>query len=657
MEHTRLSQSVYGRRFAKFQLEKVLRDERFVAPTLLVYRPNRRLHWTITQTHCLLQFYLLGLDMAGPSPPYQVKALYDYSSPHDDDLSFPNGQIITVTDEEDADWSYGEYLDVAGVKQEGLFPGNFVKLYEPETPPRPSRSNRQKKDLEPIPAAMQEAPLHESEIPQVLASEIAPEPSVPDAPKSHEDTHTHQPDHGQSARLPITPSSQMQTSAAAKTVPGSAAKPTSGSFRDRINAFNKPAAAPVAPMPGSAISSGGTGFVKKAFVAPPPSKNSYVPPPRELPPQRIYRREEDPEVPAQVTSGESAERPVVSETIAPAEGEDQPKPTSLKDRIALLQKQQMEQAARHAEAAQRKDKPKRPPKKRTESQERTVQIEDDGQNLEKVTSAGTAGSGANEMPVEDAPAEPSSSLRQQKLRESAPAQSPTMASLKGFQSDTNDADQSGAGDTEDGEDLSTSRDDSDEKPRVTAPADSNRAPQAPAREPDVGDEEDEADDVEGDEEDEEEDVDPEVKRRMEIRERMAKMSGGMGMAGMFGPPGGMPGMAPKKQTSVSDERKVTAPTTREVQSPRAPPVPIMPMPGMPKVLSPEQSSSPVEVSKEKPGDPKSIVQGREPEDMPDVEDIEEETTGRSRKSLERPETTRRSLGEYSNDNFIRAFSS
>ena len=38
--------------------------------------------------------------------------------------------------------------------------------------------------------------------------------------------------------------------------------------------------------------------------------------------------------------------------------EEQPKPTSLKERIALLQKQQMEQASRHADAAQKKEKVK-----------------------------------------------------------------------------------------------------------------------------------------------------------------------------------------------------------------------------------------------------------------------------------------------------------
>ena len=591
--------------------------------------------------------------MAGPSPPYQVKAQYDYSSPHDDDLSFPNGQIITVTDEEDADWYYGEYLDQAGTKQEGLFPRNFVKLHEPETPPRPSRISRQKKDLESVPNAALEDFREPGE------SFVPPSVSVPDSTTSDtawqvEGGADHPPNHGQSAKSPQMPSSATPASPAMKMVPTPTTKPVreqpvdksiSGSFRDRINAFNKPAAPPVAPKPGAAGPAGGSGFVRKPFVAPPPSKNAYVPSPKEVPAQKVYRREEDPEVTAQVISAESVERHAVSETNAHADGEDQPKPTSLKDRIALLQKQQMEQAARHTEAAQKKDKPKRPPKKRMESQERPVQVEDDVPNLEKVTSTGTAGSSITETPTGDIVVEPPSSLRQQKLRESGPAQSPTMASLKGFQSDANDADQSGAGDTEEGDDLSTSRDDSDEKPRVPAPAEFNRAPQAPPQEPDVGDEEDEADDVEGDEEEEEEDVDPEVKRRMEIRERMAKMSGGMGMAGMFGPPGGMAGMPPKKQSSGLNERKATAPIASDVQASRAPPVPIVPIPGMHKVISPEQISSPVEISKEEPEGPKSIVQDREPEGLPDVEDIEEETSIQPRRSLDKSASVRLPQGE------------
>src|ERR1700743_1852646 len=75
---------------------------------------------------------------------FRVKALYEYSSPHEDDLSFPQGQIISVTEEEDADWYIGEYIDAAGVKQAGLFPRNFVEKFEPEMPPRPPRPTRHK---------------------------------------------------------------------------------------------------------------------------------------------------------------------------------------------------------------------------------------------------------------------------------------------------------------------------------------------------------------------------------------------------------------------------------------------------------------------------------------------------------------------------------
>ena len=577
--------------------------------------------------------------MAAPSPPYQVKALYEYSSPHDDDLSFPNGQVLTVTDEEDADWYYGEYLDTAGAKQEGLFPRNFVKIFEPETPPRPSRLSRQKKEAETVPIATKEENSYEPEAAPETSTLPIPAPPIAEPNKATQTASNQQPSNDPPAKsadlLPSTTSANAAAKTASSTVikPISqqpTEKPVSGSFRDRINAFNKPAAAPVAPKPGVGSTSG-TGFIKKPFVAPPPSKNAFIPPPRDAPVQKIYRREEDPAFVAQPNE-ESIDKPVPTEAPGPTESEDQPKPTSLKDRIALLQKQQMEQASRHAEAAQKKDKPKRPPKKRVESQERTAQVENSGQELERITSAGSIGSRATEAPTEEVPVEPPSGARQQRLREPT-TESPTIAASRGFQSDANDADQSGAGDTEDGEDLSTSRDDSDEKPRAVVPGDSHLADQAPLKEPDVGDEEDEADE-EGEEE--EEDVDPEVKRRMEIRERMAKMSGGMGMAGMFGPPGGMPGTTPKKQASLPGESKAIAPTTAQEQSARAPPVPLMPMPGMQKVTSPEQNNSPLEVSKEQSEDKKSISQGRGPYEMPDLEDMEEEPMMQSRRSMETP---------------------
>ena len=60
---------------------------------------------------------------------------------------------------------------------------------------------------------------------------------------------------------------------------------------------------------------------------------------------------------------------------------------------------------------------------------------------------------------------------------------------------------------------------------------------------------------------------------------------------------------------------------------RAPPVPIMPMPGLTKVKSPETlapDQHEPEVEKEESQEPSSLVLGREPEDMPDVEDLKEE---------------------------------
>ncbi|RFU71821.1 myosin tail region-interacting mti1, partial [Trichoderma arundinaceum] len=74
---------------------------------------------------------------------FRVKALYEYSSPHEDDLNFPAGQVIAVTDEDDADWYGGEYVDESGAKKAGIFPRNFVEKFEPVAPPRPVRKHKQ----------------------------------------------------------------------------------------------------------------------------------------------------------------------------------------------------------------------------------------------------------------------------------------------------------------------------------------------------------------------------------------------------------------------------------------------------------------------------------------------------------------------------------
>lgn len=546
------------------------------------------------------------------NPPFTVRSVFEYASGHDDDLSFPIGQIVTVTAVEDDDWYYGEYTDGSGNKQEGIFPKNFVERYEPPAPPRPTRPSRPKKEPEPAPVEYPVA---------VTERQPQPEPEVAEQPAVEEQEPVSKqppPQSPPAASSPVaeTPSSPKLPPQAAKSAPAPppvaksskppppavAEKPSGSSFKDRIAAFNQSAAAPIAPFkPGGPQS---TSFVKKQFVAPPPSKDSFVAPPRE-PALKVYRREEDPDVKEQL-----AREPPVSETRPPppapvnAQGseegaEDQPKPTSLKDRIALLQKQQLEQAQRHAEAAQRKEKPK-PPKKPVEQPSEPVEGEEE---------------------PETSPVEPVGTTRDHSvdtLRAKVPPAEPTPFSpFEGIASESNDADYSGAADSEDAGETSTSKDEEEERPRQQ----STHTIEQNGEEADVEEE---------GEEEEEEELDPETKRRMELRARMAKMSGGMGMMGLFGPPGGLPGMAPptgsrKPKTPGESEKRLAEP---EPTSPRhAPPVPL---PGMHISTKPPA----VEHEEEEPV-ATPISEQHPPRQVPDVEEVVHEGVP-PRRSTDRP---------------------
>jgi myosin tail region-interacting protein MTI1 len=299
-------------------------------------------------------------------------------------------------------------------------------------------------------------------------------------------------------------------------------------------------------------------------VAPPPSRNAYVPPPREPPTQKPYRREEDPSV----HEAEPRDIPEAATTAPapPEEGaEDQPKPQSLKERIALLQKQQLEQAARNAE---KKEKPKKPPKKRIET-ESGEQAAPAPPPLTRLDSGDTVGRPSVELgDQEHEPAPPS--------RRTTGLGAPQPQPIRELVSDTNDADDSGAADDDDAQDASTE----EERPRskaadLPAPA---PAPRKSFEEPKETEGEDDED-----EEEEEEEEDPEIRRRRELRERMAKMSGGMGMMGMFGPPGGVPG--PRKPKPSSEVPRQTAEShAQDEPSERAAPVQIMALPGMAQSL-------------------------------------------------------------------------
>jgi hypothetical protein len=341
-------------------------------------------------------------------------------------------------------------------------------------------------------------------------------------------------------------------------------KPSSNSFKDRIAAFNRAAAPPITPFKPSSLSSGGTGgFIKKPFVAPPPSRNAYVPQVSQAPVAKLYRRDEDPEVKEQEAEVlENAGRAGLVPTGSSNEGdaaEDQPKPMSLKERLALLQKQQMETAARHAEAAAKKEKPKRPPKKRLDSQD-TVE----GEAIERAEETGRTS-------IDEAPPP----------RMTHP---PRRRSSKGAEPrDGNEADMSGAGETTEGQEDLTEKEDSDGRTKhvatVSKQEDSNRV-----------EEEDEADEDEEEDEEEEDDVDPEVRRREELRARMAKMSGGMGMPGMAMPLFGAPApVLPKKKKAAPEK---TVEEAEEAVSPATRVAPPIPLPGMMRPPIPAEPKQP-----------------------------------------------------------------
>ncbi|PWY73685.1 hypothetical protein BO70DRAFT_364596 [Aspergillus heteromorphus CBS 117.55] len=574
------------------------------------------------------------------SPPFTVKAVFEYASSHDDDLNFAIGQIITVTAVEDDEWYFGEYTDESAHKIEGIFPKNFVERYEPPAPPRPSRPSRPKKEPEvvapPEPAVAVETPA--AETPRPLEPEVedipAAVPQPPQSPPPALASPTREfasPPKPVPAPVPQSPAYEI-SEPAPKPVskappPAVAEKPTGSSFRDRIAAFNKPAAPPIAPFKPGGLGSQSSTFIKKPFVAPPPSKNAYVPPPRE-PPPKIYKREEDPAVQERV-----AREPPVSEgrplsSDGPEEGaEDQPKPTSLKERIALLQRQQMEQAARHAEVAQKKEKAKRPaPKKRMESHEEAAPMED------PVTEETELAEPARDHSVE--------TVKGASLP--APQVAMPPPPVQELLSDTNDADDSAAADIEDAEETSTSKEDLDDHARAEPHREiQHREPrqqeeraeehEARADEEEREEEEDEAEAEEEEEEEEEEEVDPEVKRKMELRERMAKMSGGMGMMGFFGPPGGMPapGASRKPKAPVEAERTVEE-HDRAVPA-AAPPVPIMALPGM----NTGRPAPTPHIEKEEEPLASPVTEQHPPYEVPDVEDVVQEEPPR-RASVDRP---------------------
>ncbi|KAF8441878.1 hypothetical protein BGX38DRAFT_1272576 [Terfezia claveryi] len=521
--------------------------------------------------------------MASPDPPFKVRAIFDYESAHGDDLNFVAGETITVTSVEDADWYYGEYTDKAsGAKKQGIFPMNFVERLVAEVPARPSRTRKA-----PEPEPVTEAPAVRA--PSPVPTPVAPQPIAPQPPQTPAPTYKQEEPHVPKQQ-PVKPSSPEPVKQ--KPPPPPPAEKSAGvasSFRDRIAAFNKQAEAQAPVKPAAPWGAAGpkTSFVKKPFVAPPPSKNAYIPPIVSHVPKP--RRDED------------VSRDVTEPTSPTPTAEDEPpaKISTLKDRIAALQHMQLDPAG--------KPKPKPPkPKPRTESessatgptlvaeqvQAASALPEEEEDGLESVGKEPVA---VRNVELEDAiqtkdiinPEQSAISARVKKsveMRRTAAGAGDEGAESAG------DADVSSSG----GHDI--------EVPRPKAPA--GKAARHGQEKDDDGDDEGANDgqpespdeeEAEKEEEGEKEEIDPEVARRLAIRERMKKMSGCIGMHGMVF--GGSPGMgmpkkkAPESRASGESERR------EEEQRPVPAMVPIFPMggfvlPGM-KHPAPKQPDSEV----------------------------------------------------------------
>ncbi|KAF2218017.1 hypothetical protein CERZMDRAFT_108588 [Cercospora zeae-maydis SCOH1-5] len=515
---------------------------------------------------------------------FKVKALYEFEAKEEDDLGFEGGQIIDVIEEIDANWLEGRYTDASGASKSGIFPREFVEKYEPPVPSRPSRPVRPKQ--EPVPEPVGAAPAPEpvediQDVPIVPAANKPPLPPVDTTPAvTTQEAVRSPPPNIKSPTLPSEPPAAPKPAPAEPAAPAAKKPPPpiaakSNAFRDRIAAFNAPAAAPIAPMvPGAR--SGAHTFIKKPFVAPPPMANSYVPPPvNSAPIHKPYIREEDPEIKRRREEGQAAAEAAGFSVDTSGEqqdvAEDAPKPQTLKERIALLQQQQLEQAQRRAEGGHRKEK-KPAPRQTSESSEQgylpDVEAEA-GEHQDTTPHPRQSLEASAERPrVPSAQRKPSEPL--------SPG---PVAPDSELVSDGNDADQSAAGETTEDDAGTIGPEDSDE---TSAPRPLQRTPTVSKREQAANEEDDTTEDAE----DDEDSMDEETRRRMEIRERMAKMSGGMGMPGMFGAMP-LPGAAPvkkRKEKKPSDEAAPTSPPPHQR-------IPMIPVPGLQRVQSPEVATS------------------------------------------------------------------
>lgn len=468
------------------------------------------------------------------SPPFKVKALYPYTSEEPDDLTFDVGQLITVDVVEDEEWYTGSYIDASGVSKSGLFPITFVETVvktpkvprrapAPPLPPQPAQTEEEEQEEEVAPVKEDPQPVLSPKI-NAQASSTVVSPVTDSAPAPLQKQVS-----GNKPSPPPTTASSTESTEIATGPPKKR-----NAFADRIAAFNAGTSSD-APTPFNQPKP--VSYAKKPFHATP--TNSYIPhipsvpkpapqqtpaqPPRAVPESEIVHAD-DPE------DTEEASVPNVS----------------LKDRIKLLQQQQAAEAARAEAIAAKKKAKKEKARKPSDSPLEPAATGDSVKSLARTNSAGsrldpaTTGDSAIAEDNGDVELEQSMSPPIAHPRQSLDHQhvAPTIPEEEAIE-------------------------DAVIEPEIET--------SALAEQESGGEDEQEDDDDDDDDEDDEEDE--EEARRLALRERMAKISGGMGMPGMGMPGmmgfGGMPGSAPPPKKT---KKKVEEEPVEERQAP----VPILP---------------------------------------------------------------------------------
>ncbi|CCH47077.1 Myosin tail region-interacting protein MTI1 [Wickerhamomyces ciferrii] len=475
--------------------------------------------------------------MASKEPPFKVEALYEYKSDYEDDLNFPAGQLITVTTVEDDEWYSGTYISTNGAEQSGMFPKNFVQPVK-ETAINASSETRSSLGKPQDVSVQDETQIEDQSASTATTSGIEKDKTPENPVISKEQTDGEQLEHAvkeakkdsiteSKESAPFTPkglSSRISTFDTEKSTPLSNAstKKETAPYNQSLKGV---ASSYIPPSLGS--NKEVTSKTKPDF-----SHSSYVPPPlkKDTPKSSSIDQSKSDFQPEVV-------KPTTSFREEPQE-EEGPK-LSLKERIALLQQKQKEEAEREAEAQRKKQEKKESQKKIAATVATPSAVEHD---IDSVSLK------------EDLPSEPSS----QKIEDP----------------DIHLEAQSVPSESE-------------------APKDEDLLKAKKTKEPEEDDneKEKEIDNEEEEDEEEEEEEDSEEARRAALRERMAKLSGA-GMYGGFNPFAAPGAGVPPKKTST---KKKSNSKDQEETIPQAAPIPIIPMgggaPQLPEALQRKNTTS------------------------------------------------------------------